>query len=90
MSHLTPDATWQALIHYYGGDYPNLVHMISVLLLVPGRPTMNVHDISDSLPPIHCICNILYSHLPAQQKNASVVLFCIFLYIGDEHYIHEQ
>ncbi|XP_072035509.1 zinc finger protein 862-like [Amphiura filiformis] len=35
MTQLAPDETWQVLINHYTKQYPNLVHMISVLLLIP-------------------------------------------------------
>lgn len=37
LSHLNVDETWAALIVRYSDVYPNLVHMVYVMLLVPGK-----------------------------------------------------
>lgn len=37
MTQLSPDEVWKALLKHYTSDYGNLVHMISVLLLIPGK-----------------------------------------------------
>ena len=37
MTHLSTDDVWETMIKHYKEDYSNLVHMIEVLLLVPGK-----------------------------------------------------